>query len=117
MGKSGANIQIDHNSEGPTRKITLSGAAGAVAKAGEMVKEVLREFDAMRASGGMGAGIGGPVGSQGVLYDCPSDKVGLVIGRGGETIKRLQAETGAHIHVDRETSRVLLTAQVLTFYM
>lgn len=35
-------------------------------------------------------------------------QVGLVIGRGGETIKRLQSETGAHIHVDRENGKVLL---------
>jgi transcription antitermination factor NusA-like protein len=29
----------------------------------------------------------------------PADRVGLIIGRGGETIKRLQDETGAHIQV------------------
>lgn len=32
----------------------------------------------------------------------PADRVGLIIGRGGETIKRLQDETGAHIQVGKE---------------
>ena len=35
------------------------------------------------------------------LVDCPPGLVGRVIGKGGETIKGLQAQSGAHITVDQ----------------
>ena len=34
----------------------------------------------------------------------PFSKVGLIIGKGGETIKMLQNKTGAHIQVSKDTS-------------
>jgi hypothetical protein len=33
--------------------------------------------------------------------DCPPGLVGRVIGKGGETIKGLQAQSGAHITIDQ----------------
>jgi|TARA_B110000977_G_scaffold192924_1_gene267163 hypothetical protein len=36
-----------------------------------------------------------------VLLDCPPNFVGRVIGKGGETIKGLQAQSGAHITIDQ----------------
>ena len=35
------------------------------------------------------------------LVDCPPGLVGRVIGKGGETIKGLQAQSGAHITIDQ----------------
>ena len=44
--------------------------------------------------------------ASGVRVDVPPNLVGRVIGRGGETIKRLQQESGARIQIDRQTNRV-----------
>jgi len=34
------------------------------------------------------------------VIDCPQDAVGRLIGRGGQTARTLQQETGAHIHIE-----------------
>jgi hypothetical protein len=54
---------------------------------------------------------GGPVGSGSVgpgqaqqVVECPKEMVGRVIGRGGETIKGLQSQTGARIQIDQSSA-------------
>eukprot|EP00238_Polyblepharides_amylifera_P013342 CAMPEP_0196580406 /NCGR_PEP_ID=MMETSP1081-20130531/28608_1 /TAXON_ID=36882 /ORGANISM="Pyramimonas amylifera, Strain CCMP720" /LENGTH=666 /DNA_ID=CAMNT_0041900267 /DNA_START=112 /DNA_END=2112 /DNA_ORIENTATION=+ len=113
MSKSGANVQVDHETQNDQmRKINITGAPGNVDKAKELVQEIIRECQSSNQMGQGGGGGGGMHmgggGGTGVQYECPPDKLGLVIGRGGETIKRLQAETSCHIQVDRDTSKVLL---------
>merc|ERR1719411_588269 len=59
--------------------------------------------------GGFWGGAGGPGGSGGSEYGAehtdyvtiPSNKCGLVIGKGGETIKTINSSTGAHCEVDK----------------
>lgn len=56
--------------------------------------------------GGFGGGWGGPggneYGSEVTDYvTIPSNKCGLVIGKGGETIKTINSSTGAHCEVDK----------------
>merc|ERR1719315_444238 len=36
-----------------------------------------------------------------VFFNVPANKVGLVIGKGGETIKDINQQTGAHCELDR----------------
>lgn len=53
--------------------------------------------------------MGGPGGPQGprpdgkveVLFSVPANKCGLVIGKGGETIRTINQQTGAHCELDR----------------
>ena len=51
--------------------------------------------------GGGGGGGGGGDGRNSIVLRVPNVAVGTVIGRGGETIKQLQAMTGARIQIDR----------------
>ena len=54
------------------------------------------------AAGGGGGGFNAiPIGHQRIEYPIPGDKVGLVIGRGGETIKSIIARSGARVEVDK----------------
>ncbi|KAJ8413883.1 hypothetical protein AAFF_G00064810 [Aldrovandia affinis] len=45
--------------------------------------------------------IGAPGGLQEVTYTIPADKCGLVIGKGGETIKNINQQSGAHVELQR----------------
>merc|ERR1719357_2044748 len=54
--------------------------------------------------GGFGGGGGGPMGGGQVEMMVPGHKVGLIIGKGGETIKMLQEQTGAKIIIIQESN-------------
>ncbi|XP_069039326.1 far upstream element-binding protein 3 isoform X6 [Lepisosteus oculatus] len=45
--------------------------------------------------------LGAPGGLQEVTYTIPADKCGLVIGKGGETIKNINQQSGAHVELQR----------------
>ena len=102
---SGCKIQINQVSTGPERQCTLTGSPDAVAKAKALLQEVINEkttsgLNAGGGGGGMGGG-GVMVGNGGgastpaaVEILVPGNKVGLVIGKGGETIKQLQEREG-----------------------
>ncbi|XP_010876104.1 far upstream element-binding protein 3 isoform X4 [Esox lucius] len=45
--------------------------------------------------------MGTPGGLQEVTYTIPADKCGLVIGKGGETIKNINQQSGAHVELQR----------------
>uniref|UniRef100_A0A8C6SR41 K Homology domain-containing protein n=1 Tax=Neogobius melanostomus TaxID=47308 RepID=A0A8C6SR41_9GOBI len=45
--------------------------------------------------------IGSPGPLQEVTYTIPADKCGLVIGKGGETIKNINQQSGAHVELQR----------------
>ena len=114
--KSGAHVKIQSAHEVPSgapRRIDISGAAGPVADALQMVNDILRE-SAIGSGGGGGAsrggGSGGGGGGSSVELDVPVpvEMLGRVIGRGGETIRRLQEESGARIQVERDANRVVI---------
>eukprot|EP00850_Spirogloea_muscicola_P024612 SM001149S24275 [mRNA] locus=s1149:40:2157:- [translate_table: standard] len=99
---SGARIQVtrdaDTDPRAPNRGVELVGTQDQVARAEQLINDVINEA----AAGGSGAlvarGFGGlgPLGEQ-VSIRVPNSKVGLIIGRGGETIKNLQNRSGARI--------------------
>ncbi|XP_077779025.1 far upstream element-binding protein 3-like isoform X6 [Podarcis muralis] len=45
--------------------------------------------------------IGTPGGIQEITYTVPADKCGLVIGKGGENIKNINQQSGAHVELQR----------------
>ncbi|KAL0447409.1 UNVERIFIED_CONTAM: Far upstream element-binding protein 2 [Sesamum latifolium] len=79
--------------------VELMGTPDQIAKAEQLINDVLSEAEAG------GSGIvsrrltGQPSGSEQFVMKIPNNKVGLVIGKGGETIKNMQARTGARIQV------------------
>ncbi|XP_055812127.1 uncharacterized protein LOC129882032 [Solanum dulcamara] len=101
--QSGAKIQVtrdmDADPNSPNRAVELMGTPDQIAKAEQLITEVLSEAD----SGGSGLVSrrlpGHQSGGEQFSLKVPNNKVGLVIGKGGETIKNMQARTGARIQV------------------
>ncbi|CAA6672824.1 unnamed protein product [Spirodela intermedia] len=83
-----------------TRTVELTGTAEQVNKAEQLVNDVLQEAE-VGSSGAAGgrkfAGV--QAGSEQFIMKVPNNKVGLVIGKGGESIKNMQAKSGARIQV------------------
>ncbi|XP_027080676.1 far upstream element-binding protein 1 [Coffea eugenioides] len=101
--QSGAKIQVtrdmDADPHSLTRGVELMGTPDQITKAEQLINDVLNEADAG------GSGIvsrrvtGQPAGADQFVMQIPNNKVGLVIGKGGDTIKNMQARTGARIQV------------------
>ena len=82
---------------GDPRRITVSGVPGAVADAVRIIEDIIRETEIKGGGGGgggtrMGSGGGGGGGQNHLEIPVmvPPEMIGRVIGRGGETIRRLQ---------------------------
>ncbi|KAG8378537.1 hypothetical protein BUALT_Bualt08G0147300 [Buddleja alternifolia] len=99
---SGAKIQImrdaDADPRAPTRPLELVGTLENINKAEKLIKDadaggspslVARGFSAAQAASG---------GEQ-LELQVPIEKVGLIIGKGGETIRNLQTRSGARIQL------------------
>ncbi|KAJ1266882.1 hypothetical protein BS78_07G013800 [Paspalum vaginatum] len=101
---SGAKIQItkdiDADSNAPTRSVELVGTLGSVDKAEQLIKSVIAEAEAGGSPALIARGFGsGQSGSEQFEMTVPDNKVGLIIGKGGETIKGLQTKSGARIQL------------------
>ncbi|CAN6899925.1 unnamed protein product [Brassica oleracea] len=103
--QSGAKIQVtrdmDADPNAATRTVDLTGTPDQISRAEELINEVLQEADSggTVGSGGGSRRMGGQPGADQFVMKIPNNKVGLVIGKGGETIKSMQAQTGARIQV------------------
>ncbi|RUP47817.1 hypothetical protein BC936DRAFT_145305 [Jimgerdemannia flammicorona] len=102
---SGAKVQFsqDQPSTDPDRRVTVTGRHEDVKSAREMIQQALddaRAADLARRGSGPGlTASAAAVGRMTLTITIPSAKVGLVIGRGGETIRDLQDRSGAKIMV------------------
>jgi len=111
QSESGCKIQMAPDSGGlPDRVCSLTGNSSAIARAKELINNIVHQrfkteappHDMMGGpgGGGGGGGGGGPSNSPSfVEIKIPGPKVGLVIGKGGETIKMLQEKSGAKMVV------------------
>ncbi|VVB09037.1 unnamed protein product [Arabis nemorensis] len=106
QAQSGAKIQVtrdmDADPNAPTRTVDLTGTPDQISKAEQLINDVLQEAEAGGIAGSGAGGsrrMGGQAGSDQFVMKIPNNKVGLVIGKGGETIKSMQAKTGARIQV------------------
>jgi far upstream element-binding protein len=98
--QSGAHITIDQNfPEGVPRKITVSGTADSVPRALQMIRALVE--------GGPSA-VSVPGAAEAVLK-IDQSVVGKLIGKGGETIKGMQNQTGARIQIDQTQWQVTIT--------
>ncbi|KAJ7958338.1 Far upstream element-binding protein like [Quillaja saponaria] len=100
--QSGAKIQVTRDTEADlssaTRPVELMGTPEQIATAERLINEVLLEAES-GGSGVVSRRLTGQAGSEQFVLRIPNNKVGLVIGKGGETIKNMQAQTGARIQV------------------
>ncbi|XP_069742176.1 far upstream element-binding protein 3 isoform X5 [Narcine bancroftii] len=97
----------------PDRIAQVMGPPDRCQHAAHMINELIhtaQERDGQSGFGGPGRGrgrgrsdwnVGPPGGMQEITYTIPADKCGLVIGRGGETIKSINQQTGAHVELQR----------------
>ncbi|KAI5432276.1 hypothetical protein KIW84_036138 [Lathyrus oleraceus] len=77
----------------------LVGTSDAVASAEKLINEVLAEAEAGASAGGGTRRMAAQSGGDEFSMQIPNNKVGLIIGKGGETIKSMQASTGARIQI------------------
>ncbi|CAI8589389.1 unnamed protein product [Vicia faba] len=103
---SGAKIQITRDAEADphssTRPVELIGTVESIDKAEKLMSAVIAEADAGGSPALVARGLSPAqaiVGSDQVQIQVPNEKVGLIIGKGGETIKNLQTKTGARIQL------------------
>ncbi|KAJ6858954.1 hypothetical protein NC652_041299 [Populus alba x Populus x berolinensis] len=104
---SGAKIQITRDSEAnpqsTTRPVELIGTLSSIRNAEKLINAVIAEADAGGSPSLVAMGLASSAQTAGVgdqlEIPVPNEKVGLIIGRGGETIKGLQAKSGARIQL------------------
>ncbi|KAJ4713803.1 Far upstream element-binding protein like [Melia azedarach] len=103
---SGAKIQItrdaDADPHSATRPVEIIGTLSNIEKAEKLINAVIAEADAggspSLVARGLATAQAAGAGEQ-VEIKVPNEKVGLIIGRGGETIKGLQTRSGARIQL------------------
>ncbi|XP_011036258.1 PREDICTED: far upstream element-binding protein 2-like [Populus euphratica] len=104
---SGAKIQITRDSEAnpqsTTRPVELIGTLSSIRNAEKLINAVIAEADAGGSPSLVAMGLASSAQTAGagdqLEIPVPNEKVGLIIGRGGETIKGLQAKSGARIQL------------------
>ncbi|XP_045512518.1 far upstream element-binding protein 1 isoform X2 [Pieris brassicae] len=112
QAETGCKIQMAPDSGQAERLCTLTGSQEAIARAKELVNNIVnhrgRENAPQHPEQGMspmgprgGGGGGGGVGGLGITDEImlPGPKVGLIIGKNGKTIKQLQEQSGAKMVV------------------
>lgn len=99
---SGAKIQItkDANTDphSSTRLVELVGTLESISKAEQLIRDVLAESEAGGSPSLVARGFITPGGEQ-LEIQIPTEKVGVIIGKGGETIKNLQRKSGARMQL------------------
>ena len=108
QAETGCKIQMAADSGGmPERLCTLTGPMSAIAQAKMLIEGIIANEGQSRGGGGGGGMDGAPSGAGGGLFEMliPGHKVGLVIGKGGETIKQLQEQTGAKMIIIQDTNQ------------
>ncbi|KAI8826186.1 uncharacterized protein EV422DRAFT_515673 [Fimicolochytrium jonesii] len=116
IGRSGDNLKriestcnvkvqvASDKTDGPDadRRTTITGEPEDVARAKAMIMEQVNQGNAPPFRAPMSSA---PPANPSDSITVPAHKVGLVIGRGGETIHRLQDQSGASINVVQESAQ------------
>ncbi|KAF5178389.1 Far upstream element-binding protein [Thalictrum thalictroides] len=101
--QSGARIQVAKDTEvdpyAQTRGVELFGTQEQISRAEQLIKEVIAESDVGSSGSSAARGFATvPYGSEEIVK-VPNNKVAMVIGKQGETIKNMQSKSGARIQV------------------
>jgi len=99
QAESGTKVQFDSNrTDSRGNKIcSISGPPDCVRRAEEMIQEIIDTGASNQRSGGGNRFVGG----QEVRYPVPANRCGAVIGRGGDTIRQIKAQSGCDIELDK----------------
>lgn len=102
--QSGARIQVTRDADADptsqTREVELMGTSEQISRAEKLIQDVIAESDA--AGSGTTASqapLSVQHGPEQFSMKVPNNKVALIIGKGGETIKNMQSRSGARIQV------------------
>jgi far upstream element-binding protein len=106
--KSGAHIQIQREEENAPpnadRIVSISGSEDTIEVAKKLIQNLIDER--MEGGGGSSDRYGSryapgsnPDGTESIELEIPNERVGLIIGRGGTTIKSIQSRTGANVNI------------------
>ncbi|CAL1363886.1 unnamed protein product [Linum trigynum] len=103
---SGAKIQITRDADADprcvTRPVEIIGTLDSISKAEKLIQAVIAEADAGGSPALVARGhpsVQSAAVAEQLEMQVPNEKVGLIIGKGGDTIKALQAKTGARIQL------------------
>ncbi|XP_047322709.1 far upstream element-binding protein 2, partial [Impatiens glandulifera] len=106
QNNSNAKIQITRDSEADPnssmRPVEIIGTLENINKAEKLIKDVIAEADAGGSPALVARGFNNAQSNEAgeqVEIKVPNEKVGLIIGKGGETIKNLQMRSGARIQL------------------
>lgn len=127
IGRGGSNIQSmqrdyqitiqiasqnDVPPDSETRPVKLKGGRQSVEQCRSQINQIIKDRENELQGGFIPGGVGGSGGGAGAYgpggapctnhLTIPDDKVGLVIGKGGGTIKGVQGRTGANIQIPGE---------------
>ncbi|KAL3871210.1 hypothetical protein ACJMK2_039223 [Sinanodonta woodiana] len=120
QAETGAKVQFQQDDgQSPERVCAITGPPDRVQQAASMINELLQRasFSGRGGRGGSRGGRGGysSGGSgrgmsrgyddgnyQDQTTSVPADKCGLVIGKGGESIKQINQQSGAHVELSRQ---------------
>ncbi|XP_062022574.1 uncharacterized protein LOC133738912 [Rosa rugosa] len=103
--QSGAKIQITRDSEADlnslTRDVELTGTSEQISRAEQLINDVIAEADAGGSAPSTNQGFNSmqPGGGEQFVMKVPNNKVALIIGKGGETIRNMQTKSGARIQI------------------
>ncbi|KAJ7993838.1 hypothetical protein DPEC_G00258860 [Dallia pectoralis] len=113
QGDSGVRIQFKPDDGiSPERIAQVMGQPERCQHAVHLINDLIQTAQERDGFGGSGGprgrgrgrgdwGMGSPGGLQEVTYTIPADKCGLVIGKGGDTIKSINQQSGAHVELQR----------------
>uniref|UniRef100_H3D983 KH-type splicing regulatory protein n=1 Tax=Tetraodon nigroviridis TaxID=99883 RepID=H3D983_TETNG len=94
--ESGCKVQFAHDTAGlPERRVSLTGSPDAIQRAKALIDDIVSR------------GHDSPNGQPGSMHEMiiPAGKAGLIIGRGGETIKQLQERAGVKMILIQDGSQ------------
>ncbi|XP_065855925.1 uncharacterized protein [Euphorbia lathyris] len=102
--QSGAKVQITKDQVADphslTRDVELMGTSEQISRAEELINDVISEADAGSSASSAVHGLNvKQSGAEQFAVKVPNDKVGLLIGKGGETIKYMQNKSGARMQI------------------
>lgn len=102
--RSGARIQVQRDVDTPPgateREVTLIGTPAQIQTVQFEINAIIQAEQARQGGGAVQPPPGG-----GIVIKIPNNTVGIVIGKGGETIKMLQQRTGCRIQVSKDESQ------------
>ncbi|CAA98232.1 K Homology domain-containing protein [Caenorhabditis elegans] len=102
--ETGTKIQFkpDDDPSTPERCAVIMGTRDQIYRATERITELVKKSTMQQGGGGNVAGAMVSNEASTFYMSVPAAKCGLVIGKGGETIKQINSESGAHCELSRD---------------